>query len=194
MHLPRTFVALLVLLSPCVARPQAELWRAVNLKSASVVFKPAHLIRSQLASIHALLRSQSAPWDCAEIHDISWQRNLSFLVAPVGPQPITLVEAGAGCARGAVNSAMWLVVWTGAHPHLIASPANFSGWFRSIEPGATHGFHDITIGWHMYGSETGITYLRFDGTSYQPISFADVRIGEDGEPRILGTKSIPSSR
>jgi hypothetical protein len=169
---------LLILGCCCAAQAQSSLWNGRNLPNQTET-QPARLTRTQLASVRAVL----VAWNdklynplCDDKKDTSWLNELHFSWLPLGPAPVTLVEAGQGCGlRGGqgANGDMWLIAWDGSHPRLIASPTtDFEGFLDAIKVSSSHGFHDVTLGWHRGGGETGMIYFRFDGRSYRPVSTA----------------------
>jgi hypothetical protein len=101
---------------------------------------------------------------------------------------VLLVEAGSGCGRGGQgsNGAMWIVRFEGARPVLLATPKQgFNGWLYAVQASASHGLHDIVLGWHMGAFETGLAYFRFDGAHYTQISTAELIPDDDGNSKIV---------
>ncbi len=127
-------------------------------------------------------------WPCSEADDSEWTENLKFEELPVsGAEKVVLVEAGPGCACGGQgsNGAMWLIRFQGDKLSFLATPQKqFNGWLYSIQQTTTHGFRDLVLGWHMGGGETGLSYFRFDGTSYQRIAAATQLTDADGTEKI----------
>jgi hypothetical protein len=92
---------------------------------------------AQMASLRALLLSRQQQDGWCDEDDTTWVNDLEISEVPLSPHPVSLVEPGVGCARGAQgsNSAMWLFDWHGAQPHLIAAPTTgFNGFFGGIQP------------------------------------------------------------
>jgi hypothetical protein len=128
-------------------------------------------------------------WPCAEGSDSQWTENLKFEELPVSAtERVVLVEAGAGCAQGGQgsNGAMWVIRLHGRKLSFLATPQQqFNGWLYSIQPVTSHGFRDLVVGWHVSAAETGLSYFRFDGTSYQRISTATQITVENSAVKII---------
>jgi hypothetical protein len=148
------------------------------------------LTPSQRQSIAKLLKSRQAPWTC-DTDDPSgeWLNHLRYgSVALSEARQVLLVEAGRGCARGGQgsNGAMWLIRFDGRDPVLLAGPQQeFGGFLYSVEPQASKGYRDVIVGWHMSGSETALSYFRFDGTAYRCIGSAALQYDEQGIRKIV---------
>ncbi len=169
---------------------QTDLWRNVA-RYSSPQLKTYTPSQAQLLRIKKALmrRVRLDNWPCAEVDDSEWTENLKFEELPVsGAEKVVLVEAGPGCARGGQgsNGAMWLIRFQGDKLSFLATPQKqFNGWLYSIQQTTTHGFRDLVLGWHMGGGETGLSYFRFDGTSYQRIAAATQLTDADGTEKIV---------
>lgn len=185
---------LVVILLAIASKPtfaQTDLWKNVG------GFTPVHLksyvpTQTELARIQKTLlgRVKLDDWPCAEeTDDREWTRNLVFEELPISiNEKIVLVEAGQGCARGGqgANGAMWVLRFRGDKFSLIATPQlSFNGWLYAIQETSSHGFRDLVLGWHMSAREGGLTYFRFDGTSYQAVGQATYLSDDDGSEKII---------
>jgi len=81
---------------------------------------------------------------------------------------------------------MWVLRFRGDKFSLIATPQlRFNGWLYAIQETSSHGFRDLVLGWHMSAREGGLTYFRFDGTSYQAVGQATYLSDDDGSEKII---------
>jgi hypothetical protein len=81
---------------------------------------------------------------------------------------------------------MWVIRLHGRKLSFLATPQQqFNGWLYSIQPATSHGFRDLVVGWHVSAAETGLSYFRFDGTSYQRISTATQITVENSAVKII---------
>lgn len=172
---------------------QTDLWNGVR-TTRSFSETPITLRLTQADAVKALLKapSQKDPWQSC-IDDASWVEGVKFGSIGLSPTHKTvLVEAGVGCARGGqgANGAMWIVQLDGKHPKILASPIqDFSGWPFSVQPGTSHGYSDVVLGWHVSVGKAGLSYFRFDGRSYRIIGRASLLTDDKGDLRI-----VPESR
>ena len=183
---------ILVLIGSLGTSPgQTDLWKKVGWYSPVQlkIYAPnqAQLVRVKKALV---ARVGLDNWPCAEEdEDLEWTENLKFEELPVSArEKIVLVEAGTGCARGGQgsNGAMWVIRFRGDKFSFLATPERqFNGWLYSIQQTTSHGFHDVVLGWHMGGGETGLSYFRFDGTCYQRIGAATQLTDEDNVDKII---------
>ena len=175
--------------------PQNDLWQQVRGYSP-LLLKTYVPSQTQLVGVKKALgaRVDLDGWPCAEDDDPGWTENLKFEELPVSvKEKIVLVEAGPGCARGGQgsNGAMWIISLQGDKFSFLATPQQqFNGWVYSIQPTTSHGFRDLVLGWHMSAAESDLSYLRFNGTSYQRISAATQLTDADGVQKII-PKSAP---
>lgn len=171
-------------------RAQTDVWQKVG------HYSPMHLkaydpSQAQLVTIKKALlaRVRLDNWPCAEVDDREWTENLKFEELPVSRTgKVVLVEAGPGCARGGQgsNGAMWVIRFQDNELSFLATPQKqFNGWLYSIQQATNHGFRDLVLGWHMGGGETGLSYFRFDGTSYRRIGAATQLTDTDGAEKII---------
>src|SRR5208283_646848 len=169
---------------------QSELWQKVGSFSPvhlkTFVPNPAELVKVRKA---LLARSRRDGWPCADVTEPDWTENLKFEELPVSARNKTvLVEAGMGCARGGqgANGAMWIVDFHGDNFTFLATPQmKLNGWLYSIQETTSHGFRDLVLGWHMSAAEAGLTYFRFNGTTYQAIGQATCLSDGEGSERII---------
>lgn len=169
---------------------QTDLWQNVGRYSPPQLktYTPS---QAQLARVKKALvaRVRLDDWPCAEVDDQEWTENLKFEDLPISvTQKVVLVEARMGCARGGqgANGAMWLIRFQGDRVSFLATPQKqFNGWLYSIQQTTSHGFRDLVLGWHMGGGETGLSYFRFDGTTYQRIGAATQHTDADGAEKII---------
>ena len=182
---------ILLFVNPLFSFPaQADLWQKVGGYDAmhlkTYVPSQAQLVRVKKA---IAARVGLDNWPCAEEDDSDWTENLKFEELHVSEtEKIVLVEAGTGCARGGQgsNGAMWIIRFQGDKFSFLATPQQqFNGWLYSIQQTTSHGFRDLVLGWHMGGGETGLSYFRFDGTSYQRIAAATQTADADGAEKII---------
>jgi hypothetical protein len=114
----------------------------------------------------------------------NWVEKVFFRELPISEtEKALLIEAGEGCARGGQgsNGAMWVVRFEGDKLSFLATPEQkFEGWPYSVQPDTSHGLRDLVLGWHMSAAETGLSYFRFDGSSYHLVATAVRVYGEDG--------------
>ena len=81
---------------------------------------------------------------------------------------------------------MWLVEFERGAPVILAGPSQaFEGFLFSIEPATSKGYRDVVAGWHISAWVTGLSYFRFDGTSYRLISRARVISDERGNHKVV---------
>jgi len=194
-------IVLTFFLCSSFAAAQSNLWQHVSAVYSPPKLASASISDSQHEAIARLIRQQSksAVWDCDGDELNAMLEGLRFEEIPLSPgQKVLLLEAGAGCARGGQgsNGAMWLILFRGRYPVILASSeGGFSGWLYSIQPTSSHGFHDLVLGWHMSAFEADLSYFRFDGKSYHAIgSAALLGDGGGGTGRIVPTPRKASSR
>ena len=169
---------------------QADVWQHVNLEPDP---QPDRVIvsKGQFAAIKSALKvGGGTGWQSCDVADgDDWSRALIFEELPVSStEKVMLVEAGPGCARGGqgANGAMWVVRFEGDKPVLLAGPKHsFSGWLYSIQPTTSHGLRDMVLGWHVGARETGLSYFRFNGTSYRLVGTATLAADADGNAKII---------
>ena len=167
-----------------VAHAQSDLWEQVNPESETPQLRSVTPTNAQLRAVAVLLRGDDKGdvWECEGVEREKMIQGLTFEAIPIAEsKQVLLVEAGSGCARGgqSANGAMWLVQFEGTKPELLASPKRgFSGWLYSIQPTASHGYRDIVLGWHIRAGDTGLTYFRFKGKSYEAIGSAEDADGD----------------
>jgi hypothetical protein len=130
---------------------------------------------------------------CADGGEPGWVEKVTFEELPVSAaDQAVLVEAGAGCARGAqgANGAMWVLQFKGDELSFLATPEQkFSGWLYSVQSTTSHGLRDLVVGWHMSAGEADLSYFRFDGESYREIATAQL-LSNDGRPARIVPTSI----
>jgi hypothetical protein len=199
----RLAILLALLLASSTLYAQTTLWNNVP-----NIYKPpktpaAQLTHAELAAIRNFLRSpaQRDVWLCGDEENADWVNDLFFSSISLAPGHKTiLVEAGAGCARGGQgsNGAMWIVEFHGSKPTLLATPKQrFGGWLYSVQPNPHGLYSDIVLGWHMSAFESGLSYFRFNGQSYNSIGGAVLKYdenGEDGKGTIIPNAPPPSFR
>jgi hypothetical protein len=184
-------------LHPAIALAQTNVWQHVRL-DAPTQLKRITVPKEQLAVIvRAFIANNTLgewPCDLARGAEADWTQSLIFEDLPVSStQQVMLVEAGQGCARDGqgANGAMWVLRFEGSKPVLLATPKQrFNGWLYSIQPTASHGLHDLILGWHMSAMETGLGYFRFDGTSYRQIGAADQIADVNGNQKIIPNRIL----
>jgi hypothetical protein len=177
--LPLIHAAIMLMLSPGLLAAQADLWKNVAPDAGPTRLDRAPLTDPQRRAVFALFgrQGQAHVWECESAPDAKGLLSgLSFSAIPVAEgKTVYLVEAGAGCARGGQgsNGAMWLVRFDEAGPVLLATPKEgFDGWLFRVQPNASHGYHDLILGWHRSSSEAGLSYFRFDGNRYRQVGKA----------------------
>jgi hypothetical protein len=178
--------AIMLMLSPAVLAAQDDLWKHVNPDAGPMRLERTEVTEAQRSAVLRLFRTQGQlhAWECEGAQDEEQLLNgLMYSSIPIAEgKTVYLVEAGAGCARGGQgsNGAMWLVEFDRSGPVLLATPKEgFGGWLFSVQPSANHGYRDVVLGWHMSGSEAGLSYFRFDGKRYQPVGGALAKWDED---------------
>jgi hypothetical protein len=158
-----------------------EIWAGLDTESPDPSLSAATLSGSQQRAVRQAIHAH-AKLDGIEDCDTDepngeWLEKIIFETIPVTQQKqVILAQAGVGCARGGqgANGAMWIVALDGPEPVLLAAPENgFHGWLYSVRPSGSHGYHDVVLGWHYSGFETGLKYFRFDGKSYRCIGSAE---------------------
>src|ERR1700730_14895781 len=181
---------ILLFVNPLFSFPaQADLWQKVGSYNAMHLknYAPS---QAELVRVKKTIAARVGldNWPCAE-DDSEWTEKLKFEELHVSEaEKIVLVEAGPGCARGGQgsNGAMWIIRFQGDKFSFLATPQHtFNGWLYSIQQTTSHGFRDLVLGWHMGGGETGLSYFRFDGTSYQRIAAATQTTDEDNVEKII---------
>ena len=132
----------------------ANVWQHVNMQPDA---RPERVTvsKAQFDAVKETLTAGKGTlggWPC-DSEEGDWTQKLVFEELPVSStEKVMLVEAGTGCARGGqgANGAMWVVRFKGDKPILLATPQHdFNGWLYSIQPGVSHGLHDLVLGWHM---------------------------------------------
>ena len=181
----RMILTALFLSVAVTGRAQSKLWRDVPIPGNVPVLKPVQLTDAQFTSFASMLRTRvtHGEWGCTG--PVSRLRDdLKFESIPLSPRhDVVLIEAGE-CARGTqgANGAMWLVQLRPRDVVFLAGPDDrFAGWLYSIEAEASHGYHDLVVGWHMGGAEQDLSYFRFDGKRYRRISVATLTTDKDDE-------------
>ena len=169
---------------------QENVWR-----NFSGVYKPpakataaeSPVTPGQRQSTVRLLKRGKPPWVCEPGDD--WTAGLRYRSVRLSASGSTvLVEAGDSCARSGQgsNGAMWLVRFKDGVPVILAGPnQSFDGFLFSIQPTTSKGYRDVVVGSHMSASETGVSYFRFDGTSYRLIGRARVISDDRGFPKVV---------
>ncbi|MFN7938472.1 MAG: hypothetical protein U0R19_34410 [Bryobacteraceae bacterium] len=162
-----------------------DIWRGAGSGKGRAAVQEIREVRPTAAErrVIAKLLRPNPPWSCKEMDPHQdWLNNLQYRSIPVSKGArVFLVEAGAGCARGAgANGAMWLVrLWPQAR--VIAGPRQeFDGYVWSVPLSASKGYRDVILGWHMSAAESGLAYFRFDGARYRRIGLATAVYGEKG--------------
>ena len=189
MRLPVLFT---LVFSAVTAHAQQDIWSHVKPQFDLPTLASATLSDARQAAVRRLLRQNktSIGWECEGDDALNEMlKGLTYKNIPLSDaQPVLLVEADAGCARGGQgsNGAMWLVRFDADTPVLMATPkGGFDGWLFSIEPSSSHGYRDIILGWHMGASEGGLNYFRFDGKTYRGIGSASYTVGDDDHLKIV---------
>jgi hypothetical protein len=175
---------------------QADVWQHVSTSPSATQLQRVTVSKAQFDAIrNALTAGGGSGWQSCDVADgaeADWTQALIFEELPVSAtEKVMLVEAGPGCARGGqgANGAMWVVRLEGAKPVLLATPLqSFSGWLYSIQPTTSHGLRDLVLGWHVSSRETGLSYFRFNGTSYRWIGTATLRGDADGNAKIIPSR------
>jgi hypothetical protein len=186
----RSSLLLIALLSFLTLFPQkADVWKNVSTErtdqSKTVTPSPTQLviIRKALKA-----REELDVEGCGD-EEPNWVENVLFRELPISEtEKALLIEAGAGCARGGqgANGAMWVVRFAGDKISFLATPQQqFGGWLYSVQPDTTHGLRDLVLGWHMSAAETGLSYFRFDGTSYHSVATAVLLFDEKCAAKIV---------
>jgi hypothetical protein len=177
--LPIVFLSTLALFAQ-----QADIWKNVSTHRAD---QPKTVTPSpqQLVTIRKALKArEELDVETCVGEEPNWVDKVFFKEIPISEkEKALLIEAGEGCARGGQgsNGAMWVVRFEGDKVSFLATPQQkFEGWLYSVQPDASHGLRDLVLGWHMSGAETGLSYFRFDGTSYHLVATAVRVYGEDG--------------
>ena len=185
---------LVLLLAAACCAPivgQEDLWRRVSQvwRDTAAQAREVTLPLSQQEAVAKLLKTKSLPRAC-DVADPKgeWLKHLRYRAVPISPSGrMLLAEAGPGCARGGQgsNGTMWLIRFAGPAPILLAGlEQGFDGYLYSVEPDKSKQFRDVILGWHMSGSEAGLSYFRFDGTLYRRIARATLHYDEHGDPTI----------
>ncbi len=194
-----SLVVLLLISSLLATAAPADVWQHVNMQPDA---RPERVTvsKAQFDAVKETLTAGKGTlggWPC-DSEEGDWTQKLVFEELPVSStEKVMLVEAGTGCARGGqgANGAMWVVRFKGDKPILLATPQHdFNGWLYSIQPGVSHGLHDLVLGWHMGAFETGLSYFRFDGTFYRMIGVASLLADADGNAKIVPQKMDLSRR
>jgi hypothetical protein len=191
-----SLVLLLVLLHlPLCA--QTGVWRHWKENRIAIEPKSISLPAAQRAALVRRIASRAGKdaHECEgqELKDLLEGLNFSSLAIPPN-RNLILVEAGSGCARGGqgANGSMWLFRFDGATPVLLATPtAGFAGWLFSVQKTEHAGMPDIILGWHMSAAETGLTYLRFDGTLYRTTGTASLETDGEGHETLSSDSPKP---
>jgi hypothetical protein len=163
---------------------QADIWKNVSTHRAD---QPKTVTPSpqQLVTIRKALKArEELDVETCVGEEPTWVEKVFFKEIPISEtEKALLIEAGEGCARGGQgsNGAMWVVRFEGDKVSFLATPEQkFEGWLYSVQPDASHGLRDLVLGWHMSGAETGLSYFRFDGSSYHSVATAVRVYSEDG--------------
>jgi len=175
---------------------QADVWQHVSTSPSATQLQRVTVSKAQFDAIrNALTAGGGSGWQSCDVADgaeADWTQALIFEELPVSTtENVMLVEAGPGCARGGqgANGAMWVVRLEGAKPVLLATPRqSFNGWLYSIQPTTSHGLRDLVLGWHVSSRETGLSYFRFNGTSYRWIGTATLQGDADGNAEITPSR------
>jgi hypothetical protein len=181
---------LIALLSFLTLFPQkADVWKNVSTEPAdqSKTVTPSP---TQLVIIRKALKAREEldVEGCGD-REPNWVEKVFFRELPISEtEKALLVEAGAGCARGAqgANGAMWVVRFEGDKLSFLATPEQkFEGWLYSVQPTTSHGLRDLVLGWHISAGEAGLSYFRFDGTSYHSVAAAVLVFDENCAAKIV---------
>lgn len=185
-------VVLFLLLSDLVMA-QPNRWANVTVDLLQAKRPVAHLPAAKKHSIERkiVLVAQRDGWECTEKEDIDeLLKGLTYQWLSLKPAARTvMVTSGSGCARGGqgANGAMWLFDVNGKGPIYLGE---LNGWGPGTLKTSYAGYQDVVTGWHMSAFETGLTYYRFDGKTYRPIDGADAVTDEDGNWKIIPSKSL----
>ena len=163
---------------------QADIWKNVSTDPAD---QPKTVTPSpqQLVPIRKALKAREEldVEACAD-EEPNWVDKVLFKEVPISEtEKALLIEAGEGCARGGQgsNGAMWVLRFAGDKISFLATPEQkFEGWLYSVQPDTSHGLRDLVLGWHMSAAETGLSYFRFDRSSYHLVATAVRVYDEDG--------------
>lgn len=175
---------------------QADVWQHVSTSPSATQLQRVPVSKAQFDAIrNALTAGGGSGWQSCDVADgaeADWTQALIFEELPVSTtENVMLVEVGPGCARGGqgANGAMWVVRLEGTKPVLLATPLHsFNGWLYSIQPTTSHGLRDLVLGWHVSSRETGLSYFRFNGTSYRWIGTATLQGDADGNAKITPSR------
>ncbi len=179
--------------TPKTPAAHAALWKQVATTASAPPLVPITLSPDQTEAIQALLlnRAEADGWGCEDdIPPQDWLKDLTYAKIALTPTTTTIfVQAGKACGRSGkdgINGAMWIVTFTAnGTPMLLATPQeSFNGALYSIQPTRASGFPDLIVTWKLETSPTDseLTYFRFDGKLYQPISAAT--LSTTGTPNI----------
>ncbi|HEV2646416.1 MAG TPA: hypothetical protein VGU46_08650 [Acidobacteriaceae bacterium] len=160
----RHLYLLLLLFSPRPFVGQTIAWQSIQVHPVGL--NAARLSSAEKAAIRALLKPE-----LEEIADLCVAGqpgldDLTFDEAPLGTHSIVYVAPGWGCTGGGNSSGNWLVEIRAGHPLLLGTTL---GWGLRVQPHASMGLHDFVNYWSGGGGEIGISYYRFDGTTYRSI-------------------------
>ncbi len=180
---------------PRTPATHAALWRQVSPTASAPQLTPITLEPQQISEIQALLlnRAEADGWGCEDdVPPDDWLKDLTYSKITLIPTTATiLVQAGNTCGRSGKdgpNGAMWILTFNPAgEPVLLATPQeSFNGALYSIQSTRSSGFPDIVVTWRLEGSATDseLTYFRFDGKLYQPITAATLSTSAAGKPTI----------
>jgi hypothetical protein len=181
--------------APTSQAAHAALWRQVSPTASAPQLAPIVLDPEQIAAIQALLlnRTESDGWGCEDdIPPDDWLKDLAYWKITLTPTVETiLIQTGNTCGRSGQNSpngAMWILTFnpTG-EPILLATPQeSFNGALYSIQSTHSSGLPDLVITWKLAApsQESTLTYFRFDGKLYQPITAATLSTSATGKPTI----------
>ena len=173
-------------------------WGTVSATAAPPQLEKAALGRDQVAIIELMLmgRAENDGWGCEDdVPPEDWLKDLTYWRLPLLPSvPAVLVQAGNACGRSSQdspNGAMWIVVFHGRDPVLLATPQeSFNGALYSVQATRTRGMPDVVVTWRVSATESDLTYLQFDGGMYVAVHGAKLIEGS-GAPRIEPMK-IPA--
>ena len=162
---------------------QADIWKHVPTEPDAQPKRVTPNARQAAIIRKALKAREDLDVEGCGSEEPNWAEKVLIRELPISEtEKALLVEAGVGCARGGqgANGAMWVVRFEGNRLSFLATPEEkFEGWPYSIQPTTSHGLRDLVVGWHIGGAEIGLSYFRFDGTSYQQVGTA-VLVYEDG--------------
>ena len=186
----RSSLLLIAFLSSLGLFPQqADIWKNVSTEPAG---QPKTVTPSpqQLVTIRKALKAREEldVEGCGD-EEPNWVDKVLFKEVPISEtEKALLIEAGEGCARGGQgsNGAMWVLRFAGDKISFLATPQQkFEGWLYSVQPDTSHGLRDLVLGWHMSAAETGLSYFRFDGTSYHSVAAAVLVFDENCAAKIV---------